>query len=142
MPDAYTTRPLSAETWDDFSALVEANNGVWGGCWCMGFHVEGFGKAPTPESNRAAKRAHADRGTVHQILVYDADGSCVGWSSTELRKSCPISRTQPSTPLARQSYPRGGSGASSPEAATAAVVSPVRLSRPRWTRSRLPAAEW
>ena len=30
---AYTTRPLSADTWDDFAKLVEANNGVWGGCW-------------------------------------------------------------------------------------------------------------
>ncbi|MFC9687191.1 GNAT family N-acetyltransferase [Kribbella sp. NPDC056951] len=80
MTDAYTTRPLSPETWDDFAALVEANNGVWGGCWCMGFHVEGFGEAPhSAERNRAAKRAHVDEGTVHQILVYDSDGTCVGW---------------------------------------------------------------
>jgi len=28
----------SPTTWPDFAALVEANNGVWGGCWCMGFH--------------------------------------------------------------------------------------------------------
>jgi hypothetical protein len=41
---AYTTRPLDADTWDDFARLVEANNGVWGGCWCMGFHPEGVGK--------------------------------------------------------------------------------------------------
>jgi GNAT superfamily N-acetyltransferase len=34
----YTTRLLTPDTWDDFAALVEANNGVWGGCWCMGFH--------------------------------------------------------------------------------------------------------
>jgi GNAT superfamily N-acetyltransferase len=77
--NTYTTRPLSPETWDDFCALVEANNGVWGGCWCMGFHAEGFGKNPSPERNRAAKRAHVDQGTVHQILVYDSDGNCVGW---------------------------------------------------------------
>jgi GNAT superfamily N-acetyltransferase len=70
---------LSPETWDDFSALVEANNGVWGGCWCIGFHVEGFGESPNPERNRAAKRAHVDQGTAHQILVYDSDGICVGW---------------------------------------------------------------
>ena len=41
---SYTTRPLSPDTWDDFAALVEANNGVWGGCWCMGFHAEGLSK--------------------------------------------------------------------------------------------------
>ena len=74
----YTTRPLSPETWDDFAALVEANNGVWGGCWCMGFHPEGVGKGSTIAGNRAAKRAHVDAGTVHQTLVYDGD-VCVGW---------------------------------------------------------------
>ncbi len=79
MTSAYTTRLLSPETWDDFSALVEANNGVWGGCWCIGFHADGFGQNPTPERNRAAKRAQVDRGTVRQILVYNADGNCVGW---------------------------------------------------------------
>ena len=31
----YTTRLLTPRTWDDFAALVEANNGVWGGCWCI-----------------------------------------------------------------------------------------------------------
>ena len=39
---AYTTALLTGETWKDFVALVEANNGVWGGCWCMGFHPEGL----------------------------------------------------------------------------------------------------
>ena len=38
----YTTRLLTVETWDDFARLVEDNNGVWGGCWCMGFHPEGL----------------------------------------------------------------------------------------------------
>ena len=52
-----TTRMLTPETWDDFAALVEANNGVWGGCWCMGFHPESF-SAGTPEGNREAKRRH------------------------------------------------------------------------------------
>jgi len=74
---AYTTRLLTPETWDDFAGLVEANNGVWGGCWCMGFHPEGF-SADGAEGNRAAKRGHTERGTVHQVLVYAGD-ACVGW---------------------------------------------------------------
>jgi GNAT superfamily N-acetyltransferase len=74
----YRTAPLTSETWEDFSALVEANNGVWGGCWCMGFHPEGVGRGHTRTGNQQAKRAHVDRGTVHQVLVYDAD-TCVGW---------------------------------------------------------------
>lgn len=75
-PDAYTTRPLTSDTWDDFVRLVEANNGVWGGCWCMGFHVDGLTRDPA--TNRAAKQAHVRAGTVHQILVYAGD-ECVGW---------------------------------------------------------------
>jgi hypothetical protein len=77
MSEDYTTRLLTPDTWDDFAELVEANNGVWGGCWCMGFHPEGFG-AGGRDGNREAKRAHTERGSVHQVLVY-ADAACVGW---------------------------------------------------------------
>ncbi len=83
----YTTRPLNGDTWTDFVRLVDANNGVWGGCWCMGFHPEGLGKDRTASHNRRAKREHVRKGTVHQMLVYDGD-RCVGWcqygSPTEL----------------------------------------------------------
>ncbi|MCE1177723.1 MAG: GNAT family N-acetyltransferase [Micrococcales bacterium] len=74
---SYRTRPLTAETWDDFAALVEANNGVWGGCWCLGFHPEGV-KTGTVSEHREGKRAHVEAGTVHQILVYEGD-DVVGW---------------------------------------------------------------
>jgi GNAT superfamily N-acetyltransferase len=81
MPDpttdaAFTTRLLDEETWPDFATLVEANNGVWGGCWCIGFHPEGVGRGAV--ANRDAKHEHVRRGTVHQVLVYDGD-ECVGW---------------------------------------------------------------
>ena len=72
----YTTKLLTAETWPDFAALVEANGGVWGGCWCMGFHEEGF--QGSPEANRDLKRDLTERGQVHQVLVYDGDRA-VGW---------------------------------------------------------------
>lgn len=75
---SYTTRLLTDETWGDFAGLVEANGGVWGGCWCMGFHVEGL-KGSSPAQNRERKRSHVERGTCHQVLVYE-DGRCVGWS--------------------------------------------------------------
>jgi len=73
----YTTRLLGEDTWEDFAALVEANNGVWGGCWCMGFHPEGLDKG-SASHNRENKHAHVRQGTVHQVLVYDGDES-VGW---------------------------------------------------------------
>jgi GNAT superfamily N-acetyltransferase len=72
----YETRPLGTDTWDSFARLVEANNGVWGGCWCMGFHPEGLRDSAT--ENRAAKQAHVRAGTVHQMLVLSHE-ECVGW---------------------------------------------------------------
>jgi GNAT superfamily N-acetyltransferase len=72
----YSTRHLTPDTWPDFAALVEANNGVWGGCWCIGFHPESIGQGAA--QNRDAKQAHVRAGTVHQVLVYDGD-ACVGW---------------------------------------------------------------
>lgn len=74
----FVTKMLTRETWPDFAALVEAHNGVWGGCWCMGFHREGLGKDSTVAGNRDAKFAHVNNGTVHQVLVY-LNGACVGW---------------------------------------------------------------
>lgn len=73
---AYSTRPLSEDTWDDFARLVEDNNGVWGGCWCMGLHADGLTR--DREANKKAKQAHVRKGTVHQVLVYEGD-EAVGW---------------------------------------------------------------
>jgi hypothetical protein len=36
----YTVKALDSSTWDAFAALVERNNGVFGGCWWIGFHGE------------------------------------------------------------------------------------------------------
>jgi hypothetical protein len=36
----YTVKALDRSTWAAFAALVERNNGIFGGCWCMGFHPE------------------------------------------------------------------------------------------------------
>jgi hypothetical protein len=39
----FDVRPLDESTWPAFAALVERNNGIFGGCWCMGVHPEGVG---------------------------------------------------------------------------------------------------
>ncbi|WP_380167827.1 GNAT family N-acetyltransferase [Jannaschia sp. R86511] len=74
--DGYSARALTPQTWSDFAALVEANRGVWGGCWCVGFHAEPF--TGSYDGNRDLKRALVDAGAVRQVLVYDGD-DCVGW---------------------------------------------------------------
>jgi GNAT superfamily N-acetyltransferase len=81
MPEAatlYTVRPLNAETWPDFSRLVEANNGVWGGCWCLAFHAGGRERR-TIEARRAAKEARVREGATHHALIYSG-ADCVGWA--------------------------------------------------------------
>jgi hypothetical protein len=122
---AYTTRPLNADTWVDFAKLVEANNGVWGGCWCMGFHPEGVGKDRTASQNREAKHEHVRKGTVHQVLVYDGD-HCVGWCQYGPPRSFRLSRTQRVTTKNSPSYRTGGSAAFSRAKGTAAKGSLVQ----------------
>jgi hypothetical protein len=76
-PSAFSVQPLDVETWPAFARLVEANNGVWGGCWCMGFHVK-VGKGRSPAQNRAEKEQRVREGRTHAALVLDGD-QCLGW---------------------------------------------------------------
>lgn len=72
----YEVRPLDESTWSAFEALVEANNGIFGGCWCNGFHPEGC----TAEAsiNRDRKRTRVLEGSAHAALVLE-DAACLGW---------------------------------------------------------------
>jgi GNAT superfamily N-acetyltransferase len=70
------SRPLDASTWPNFARLVEASNGVWGGCWCMWYH--GKDEGATPEARRQAKEHLVRQGRAHAALVFEA-GLCVGW---------------------------------------------------------------
>jgi GNAT superfamily N-acetyltransferase len=71
---AYTVRALDESTWPAFAELVERNNGVFGGCWCIGFHD----RPDTAVANRRRKRARVKAGTAHAALVFDGS-DCVGW---------------------------------------------------------------
>ncbi len=75
----YAVRLLDEATWPDFERVVERNNGVWGGCWCMGFHAEGAGRAPgAAGDHRVEKLCLVREGRTHAALVYDGT-DCVGW---------------------------------------------------------------
>lgn len=76
-PTRYAVRPLDASTWDAFAELVERNNGVFGGCWCMGFHPDD--SRTDVAGNRAAKRRRVAEGRAHAALVIDEDGLAQGW---------------------------------------------------------------
>jgi GNAT superfamily N-acetyltransferase len=70
-----TVRSLDASTWDAFAEVVERNNGVFGGCWCMGFHPEGA----FTKTNRATKEDRVRTGRAHAALVLDEGGVAQGW---------------------------------------------------------------
>ena len=71
----YRIEALDQSTWGAFANLVEANNGIFGGCWCMAFHAD---DSREPGLNRERKLARVRASTAHAALVFDGD-SCVGW---------------------------------------------------------------
>jgi ribosomal protein S18 acetylase RimI-like enzyme len=72
----YTIRPLDASTWPAFAELVERNNGIFGGCWCVGYHPESGDRGI---SRRAVKEDRVRTGRAHAALVLDQDGAAQGW---------------------------------------------------------------
>ena len=71
-------KALDMTTWSNFARLVEAHNGVWGGCWCMAFHAKGEGWGKSAERNRQEKECLVREGRAHAAWVFDG-AECVGW---------------------------------------------------------------
>jgi hypothetical protein len=109
----FGVRPLDETTWPDFAQLVERHNGVWGGCWCMGFHPEGVGRSRSPAQNRSEKECRVREGRAHAALVYDG-AICVGWCQFGSPEELPrIKHKRVYLARARSTPPTGGSRASS-----------------------------
>lgn len=72
----YTTRPLEATTWEAFAELVERNNGIYGGCWCIAFHTDYERSVSDP---RTLKERLVREGRARAALVFDEHGSAQGW---------------------------------------------------------------
>lgn len=75
----YDIRPLEESTWAAFADLVEANGGIFGGCWCISFHPEAGDKNRGPGSHRDLKYVRVRAGTAHAALVFAGEG-CLGWA--------------------------------------------------------------
>lgn len=73
----YTVVPLGPDTWDGFADLVERNNGIFGGCWCIGFHLD-RGEDVHNYREEKKERVHSDR--AHAALVVDEEGAVQGWA--------------------------------------------------------------
>lgn len=73
---AFTVTDLNPSTWDAFAELVERNNGIFGGCWCIGWHPE-CGQQNI--SHRQVKEDRVRTGRAHAALVIDECGAAQGW---------------------------------------------------------------
>jgi hypothetical protein len=73
----YTIRPLDASTWAAFAELAERNNGIFGGCWCMGYRPEV--SRTDAAQNRAGKERRVQEGRAPAALVIDEGGAAQGW---------------------------------------------------------------
>ena len=73
---SFTVAQLNVSTWPAFAELVERNNGIFGGCWCVGFHHEGSQRGI---DRRAVKEARVRNDQAHAALVLDDDGVAQGW---------------------------------------------------------------
>jgi len=73
----FSVTPLGPDTWDGFAELVERNNGIYGGCWCIGFHPE-CGQRGL--DHRAVKRGRVLTDGAHAALVLDEEGAVQGWA--------------------------------------------------------------
>ncbi len=70
-----TTRPLDISTWEAFAELVERNNGIYGGCWCIVHHPEYERGISDP---RALKQQLVSAGRAQAALVFDEARSRAG----------------------------------------------------------------
>lgn len=76
--DGYRIEPLGPETWDAFAGLAERHNGVWGGCWCLWFHLRPDPPERKEIGNRAFKQRLVEQDRAHAALVFDGD-EAVAW---------------------------------------------------------------
>lgn len=85
---AFTTKELSADTYEDFAALAVKQ----GSCWCMYYQrarpVRGVPVEEWKRVNRREKEKFVREGKAHAILVYKGD-TPVGWCQYGPREELP-----------------------------------------------------
>ncbi len=73
-----TSKQLTRETWPAFARLVEKHNGIFGGCWCISFHLEPGETRHGAAAYREMKEELVREGQAHAALVFDGPNA-VGW---------------------------------------------------------------
>lgn len=73
-----TSKPLSSRTWPAFARLVEKHNGIFGGCWCISFHLRPEVTRRGAAAYRSMKQELVRTGNAHAALIFDGPDA-VGW---------------------------------------------------------------
>ncbi len=73
-----TSKSLTPATWPAFARIVEKHNGIFGGCWCISFHLEQGETRHGAKAYKAMKKARVWQGQAHAALVFDGPNA-VGW---------------------------------------------------------------
>jgi hypothetical protein len=74
----FAIRPLDESSWPAFVRLVEANGGIWGGCWCISFHLDPHGEKGQCKPYRETKHRLVREGNALAAMVFDGE-EAVGW---------------------------------------------------------------
>lgn len=73
-----TSKQLTPDTWPAFARLVEKHNGIFGGCWCIYFHLEPGETRHGAAAYREMKKVLVQEGRAHAALVFDGPNA-IGW---------------------------------------------------------------
>ena len=123
---AFTVRELDGSSWDAFAELVERNGGIFGGCWCIGFHPEcraAGHRPPRGQGGAGPHRPRPRRARFRRVSAVPRVGA-----SRAVPTSSPGSSTAGCTSRTPRRCPTGGSRASTSTRAIAGRESPA----PRW----------
>ena len=101
---ALVSKPLTSETWPAFARLVEKHNGIFGGCWCISFHLAPDEGKRTPAEYRAMKETRVREGRAHAALVFDGPDA-VGWCQFGPTGELPNIRSRKAYNLGRTELP-------------------------------------
>ena len=74
----FVVKELGRESWPDFVRIIEKHNGVWGGCWCVAFHLKPIEEDRWAGRHRKLKERLVQANRSHAALVYDG-ADVVGW---------------------------------------------------------------
>ncbi|MDA4125658.1 MAG: GNAT family N-acetyltransferase [Thaumarchaeota archaeon] len=74
----FSVQELGPQTWPDFVRIMEKHNGVWGGCWCVSYHLKRAEESKWTGRHRELKQILVQADQSHAALVYSGT-DVVGW---------------------------------------------------------------